>query len=57
MKKTAKGEKRMKLGKGELIYNIYKDSEEEIKDCKGSVIDKEKLKDSHRADRGKIYNK
>ena len=57
MKKTAKGEKLMKLGKGELIYNIYKDSEEDIKDCKGNVIDKGKLKDSHRADRGKIYNK
>ena len=57
MKKTAKGEKLMKLGKGELIYNIYKDGEEDIKDCKGNVIDKDKLKDSHRADRGKIYNK
>ena len=57
MKKTAKGEKLMKLGKGELIYNIYKDSEEDIKDCKGNVIDKDKLKDSHRTDRGKVYNK
>ena len=47
----------MKLGKGELIHNIYKDSEEDINDCKGNVIDKDKLKDSHRTDRGKIYNK
>ncbi len=57
MKKTAKGEKLMKLGKGESIYTIYKNNEEDIKDCKGNIIDRAKLKDSHRGDRGKIYNK